>query len=452
MNNKAKETVKKFNMLKEGDTVLVALSGGADSVALLRFLKETEKEYGLRVYACHLNHMIRGAEAERDEKFCEELCEKLGVQLFIKRADIPKISEETKQSLELCGREERYRFFAETIEKLGGGKIALAHNLNDLAETMFFNITRGTSIIGVASIPPVRDNVVRPLLYCPRLDIENYLEKLKQDFVTDSTNLEDVYTRNIFRHKIVSVLQEINPQLLEHIETLSKAAAEDEELLKALSVKALEEARLDGDGYAIEKLSSLAPSLLKRALRAFLEKEGFEISARLIEEVAEIVLKGQGKINVSCDRFVVCRSGCLKTERLAEKIPFWSMDISLGDNSFFTKILRLSYLSIIDYRSALGYNKKSGEKKEFLALDASKAAGKLTVRKRMEGDKIRIADRNLSKSIKKLFSEKKIPLEKRDKMPVVLCDGKIAGIIGVCADESFKIENETKNVLILEII
>ena len=180
---KIQQTIAEYGMLKPGEPVLVALSGGADSVALLLSLREL----GYPVRACHLHHGLRGGEADRDERFCRELCAQKGVRLSVRRVDAAAYARETHESVETAARALRYAFFRETA---GGSKTATAHTADDNLETMLFHLARGTGLDGLAGIPPVRDGIVRPLITCTREEVEAFLAARGQGFVTDSTNLE----------------------------------------------------------------------------------------------------------------------------------------------------------------------------------------------------------------------------------------------------------------------
>ena len=201
------KAIEQFSLIRKGDRVTVALSGGADSMSLLYALNSLKNELGISLFAAHLNHMIRGDEALRDEQFVKAECEKLGVKLFCERANIPEIAQKNGESLELCARKVRYTF----LERVSnGGLVATAHTASDNLETMLFNLARGTAIDGLCGIPPKRDIYIRPLIFVTRDDVEKYCKQESVPFVTDSTNLSDDYTRNKIRHKIIPVLKEIN--------------------------------------------------------------------------------------------------------------------------------------------------------------------------------------------------------------------------------------------------
>ncbi|MDE5649348.1 MAG: tRNA lysidine(34) synthetase TilS, partial [Oscillospiraceae bacterium] len=208
MIDKIINTIEIYSMIKKGDRITAALSGGADSVCLLLVLKELSESYNITVDAIHINHCIRGEESDRDEEFCRSLCTKLHIPITVIRTDVPSAAAGSKKSLEETARDIRY----ETFKKHAGknGKIATAHTLSDNAETVILNLARGTGLKGLCGIPPVRDNIIRPLIEITRQQVEDCLKEQNQGFVTDSTNLSNDYTRNRIRHNIIPELLKIN--------------------------------------------------------------------------------------------------------------------------------------------------------------------------------------------------------------------------------------------------
>ena len=198
-----------YKMIEKGDTVVAALSGGADSVSLLHALTELSGELGITVSACHVNHHLRGAESDADMHFCEEFCRRLGVELRVLEADVASMQQK-HESLEECARRVRYDFFAEVSD---GKKLATAHNSNDCAETVLLNLMRGTGLKGLCGVPPVRGNIIRPLIFCTREEVEEYCQSRGLSWVTDKTNLSTDYTRNKIRHIILPEMLKINGSL-----------------------------------------------------------------------------------------------------------------------------------------------------------------------------------------------------------------------------------------------
>ena len=224
--------LKKYNMLEKGGTVVVGLSGGADSVCLTHALWSIKDELDLTLVAAHVNHGIRGGEAQRDEDFCKAFCEKYGIEFKVLKADIPALSQQQGLGEEECGRKVRYEFFSSLAGE--NGKIATAHNLNDNAETLLFNLTRGTALKGAGGIPPVRDNIIRPLILTPREEIERYCADNSLSFITDSTNLKNEYTRNKIRNIIIPQLKEINSDAVSALAGFCEYAREDSVFLESL--------------------------------------------------------------------------------------------------------------------------------------------------------------------------------------------------------------------------
>ena len=210
MLDKALSAVEKYNMLSPGAAVIAAVSGGADSMAMLLFLMKISERYSLSLTVAHVNHGLRGEEARRDEEYVRSFCEKNSLRFEVLHADVAALAKQSGETCEECGRRVRYEFF-ESIDK--NAKIATAHTASDNAETMLFNLARGSSLKGLCGIPPVRGNIIRPLIFCTREDIEAFCRENSLDFVTDSTNLTLDYSRNKIRHIAVPALKEINSAL-----------------------------------------------------------------------------------------------------------------------------------------------------------------------------------------------------------------------------------------------
>ena len=226
MEKKISEAVSCYGMEKMLEGAIVGFSGGADSSAVLHYLKDR----CACVLAVHINHMIRGEEADRDELFCKSMAEKYGVEFLAVRVDVPSLAKERKKGLEETARDERYRVFGELIQKNPQYKcIVTAHNANDNGETVIFNLARGSGANGISGIKPVSGNVVRPLIYCTREDIIKYCLDNNIEYVTDSTNSDTDYTRNNIRHNILPQLLSINPNFLESCSRLGEILRRDEE-------------------------------------------------------------------------------------------------------------------------------------------------------------------------------------------------------------------------------
>lgn len=311
------ESVRKFKMTDDFTNVAVALSGGADSVSLLRALSESADSLGITIYACHLNHGLRGSESDRDEEFCKTLCEKMQIPIHTKRIDV-KTLQNKHEGIENAARRARYAFFREIHERTGA-VIATAHTASDNAETVLLNLTRGTGPRGLCGIPPRREFIIRPLLNVTREDVERYLETLGQDFVTDCTNLSTDYTRNKIRMNVISRLEEINPAFAGAVTRMCEAAREDSEFLEELAERALNEAE-SGRGYDAAKIYALPEAVKSRVVRKILEDGGIEPSALRINTAKSLLNQRSARFNPCKNRYFTIRKGIAFVEKVEQKI------------------------------------------------------------------------------------------------------------------------------------
>ena len=288
--------------------ILVAFSGGADSSALLYMLATYAKINGGRIYAAHVNHMIRGEEADRDEEFCKKFSDSLGVELFVCRRDVPEYAKRTSQSVETAARQVRYEFFDSIMQEHGIPILATAHNANDNLETIIFNICRGCGLTGVSGIPESRPckhgTVVRPILYMSRAEILDFCKQNSLDFVTDSTNTDTDYTRNKIRAQIVPILTEINSAAVENAARLSQSLREDSACLESLSDWFFEEMNDDGS-FEIEKILGSPAAVTNRAISSlyYAVSGGTSLEAVHLSDIGELCNKGvpHSRINLPSD-------------------------------------------------------------------------------------------------------------------------------------------------------
>lgn len=304
-----------------GAAVCAALSGGADSVSLLLALRELSAERGFALSACHLNHGLRGEESDRDQRFCGELCARLGVPLYSRRIAVTELAEK-HESLEETARRVRYDFFRDALNALGGNAVlATAHTANDNAETVLINMTRGTGLAGLCGIPPVRGlgefRVVRPLIYCTRAEVEEFLFECGQNFVTDRTNLSEEYTRNKIRRRMLMEILDINPSAIETLGRMTRNLREDNAFLEELAEKALAENRT-GRGYNAAELAKLPRPIRSRVVRKILADGGIEPSSLRINTAAELLSKRSARYNPCKDRFFTIRKGVCFVEKIEQ--------------------------------------------------------------------------------------------------------------------------------------
>lgn len=306
---KVRNTISEHDMIPAGGAVVAALSGGADSVSLLFALSKLSQELDFTLSACHINHGLRGEESDSDMRFCQELCDRLGIELHILNTDVRDFQKK-HESIEETARRVRYDFFAEVSQ---GKKLATAHNCNDSAETVLLNMMRGTGLKGLCGIPPVRENIIRPLIRCTRDEVESYCTENALSYVTDKTNLSDDYTRNKVRHAILPEIMKINSSFLETASRMQQHLREDSELLESMAAQALDSAKTEG-GYKAVELSALPKPIRTRVIKKILSDGGIEPSTLRISMTDDILLAGKGKINPCRNRFVIVKKGILYVE------------------------------------------------------------------------------------------------------------------------------------------
>lgn len=430
MTDKMLKALADFSMIDSGDSIVVALSGGADSVALLHALNSVKEKYNLTIYACHLNHLIRGVEADRDEQFVRRLCDKLGIELFVKRVDVPALAKEHKTSLELCGRNVRYKFFAELAHKLNA-KIATAHTASDNVETVLFNIARGTSVTGLCGIKPVRDYIIRPLILASRKDVEQYCNENVLDFVTDSTNLTDDYTRNNIRHNAVPTLATVNPDLESAVARMCMSMTDIKEYIDKISFKEINKCKTEY-GYSCDKLLSLDNAILTNVLFLIAKEHGADVDARHIELILG-AMKDGGCVDLLSHKRAVCKQGVLRIIDTDDNFAFDS--IKLKDSEDFTYISKKELKNI---------NKKLLNN----CIGCDIITDETKLRTREEGDSFTLFGRNVTKTLKKLLNEYKIPAEKRDTLKVVANGSTVLWVEGIGTSKQGRVDAHSSGAYI----
>ncbi|MBO4216659.1 MAG: tRNA lysidine(34) synthetase TilS [Clostridia bacterium] len=412
---KVKAYVTGENMISAGDKVLLALSGGADSVAMAHILLTLSGEMGFSVCAAHLNHCLRSEESDYDELFVRNFCSVREIELKVERADIAALASASKRGIEECARSVRYDFLFRAAAEFGADRIATAHTLSDNAETLIFNIVRGSGLKGICGIPETRGKLIRPLLRLTREETEGYDREAGLPYVTDSTNSDTDYTRNYIRQEIIPRLTELNPSFLASVERLTGAVKEDNSFIEREADRLLAVAGEKNCDLAI--LREADPSVVKRVLaRIYSDFTGRKLDAKGLNAfLAFVNEEGDGRTQLP-GAFAVKYSGQLKlTDSAERKQP----------KRFYFAAEKMNVLP--DGRMVMIHVEKGGSAVDGFDIDASRIVGSLRLRLRVPTDEMRLPKRP-TKSLKKLFSEMKIPIEERDRA-VVLCDDK--GIVWV---------------------
>ena len=393
MLNKLRAFCKEHHLISKGDTVVCAVSGGADSMALLWALYLLKEEWELDLSAAHFNHRLRDEESDRDEQFVRDFCSGYGIALHVGSAQVVA----GEKGLEAAARDARYAFL-QTLP----GKIATAHTADDNAETVLMHLIRGTGLKGLGGIAPRRDSLIRPMLNVTRAEVEAFLEEYAVDHITDSSNETDAFLRNRLRHNVMPLLHEENPRFAENLSATALRLRQDEQALADLS--RMEQPEVD-------KLRAMAPAVRTRALEAFLKESGVrEPEAAHIQLLESLVFSKNPSAKANFPGGITVG----RNYGLLEVVP--------TSQPLNSEILCCEATEIVNTKD----------------LFTVHPVGKVFVRSRQSGDTIRLPGG--TKSIKKLFIDRKIPAARRDQIPILCDDAGILGIpgIGVNLDRAAK--------------
>ncbi len=431
MITKVSKTLKQNNV-KRGDCILVALSGGMDSSVLLDVLCRLREEFGISVVAAHLNHMLRGDAANSDENFAREKCKAYQVPFISERVDVAEAAKKRGESEELAARNIRYDFLYRAKKELGADFIATAHNANDNLETMLFNLSRGSGIDGMGGIPPVRGEIIRPLIECSRAEIEEYAKTFEVPFCVDGTNAELLYSRNKIRHNVVAPLTDINPKTIENASRTASILRIEAEFLKKSAEQYAKKISRDGVSCVAAELLA-EPALISRVCEIFISRalgeENYSLEFCHTEQIIRLA-----KSPSPSDRISLPRGAVVK--RRYDEIVF--------EKAEETEVLPV--LSLKEGESMWGdytVSVKKTEKNEkvnslfntfFVPCD--RIQGSLVIRGRKLGDEIKLSGRK-TKTLKRLFIDEKLPRDERGKVPVIADDEKVFGVLGFGSDCRF---------------
>lgn len=436
MLEKARSLLSSFH-LKEAERILVGYSGGADSTALLVFLAEACGRENIAAY--HVHHGIRGDEADRDEAFCRDFCEKLGIFFSAGHADVPSLAREKGLSLETAARQARYALLKAAAESFSCQTIALAHHLNDFAETFLFNLARGAGSTGLSSIPAERQEegfrIIRPFLSTSRREIEAYICEKGLAFVSDSTNASDDHARNRIRHHVITELEAINPAFLENLRAAALLLRQDDAYLES-EAKAVYAAHLQPEGLLSEDLFLLPPPISSRVLRRFLSSHGVTVTRTVLASAEALFSPGSSpsaKIDVGNGLEVRRCYAYLTVGKKEQAEGFDPIRIPLASDGVY----RLSNGMSVSLRHE-SYPGKAAISSESLYIPA--LDGELVLRPRRVGDRFIAAGG--TKELKKLFIDKKIPKHLRMEAPVGEIAGEIAFVYLIGSAKPFWVSRE----------
>lgn len=450
--DEVKSTIRKYSMLSPGDTVLVGLSGGPDSVCLLQVLTELKDELSLGLYAAYIDHGLRPLETPGEIDFCKNLCKRLDVPFMVMAINVREYVIQGGLSKQEAARHLRYKALKEIASEVRASKIALGHNADDQVETFFINILRGTGPKGLSGIPPVRENIIRPLIETGRAEIEEYLEKEKLNYIIDSSNLKKDYLRNWIRLSLTPEMRKINPSLTETLTRMMDIIKEEEGYFDILVTKALMRMiTRKREGYIelfLSPMETLDRVLLRRVLRRAIDEiKGLKrISFTHIEGILALVKNGKAgdRLYLPNDlRVIKGYSTLIITTEPPIKIGRYNLTIP---GEVIIKETGIKIEAVISEKID-----DIGDGKNILTLDADKVEENLHIRPRERGDFFYPLGFGKRKKLQDFFVDERIPRDERDTIPLVLSGNDIIWVVGFRGDERFKVTKDTKRFLRLKV-
>ncbi|WP_446898049.1 tRNA lysidine(34) synthetase TilS [Clostridium sp. LBM24168] len=446
------DTIKKNNMFDKKDKVIVAVSGGPDSLCLLHILYTLREKLGILLCVVHLNHGLRGKEADEDEEFVREFCKKINVGFRSKKVNINKIAREYNISSESAGRKVRYEFFDEVKKEIGAHKIAIAHNANDQAETVLMRIMRGSGLEGLTGIKAVRsDTFVRPLINNTRYEIEQYCRENKLNPRIDKTNFQTIYSRNKVRLELIPYIEKnFNRNIIRTLNRLSDIIKVDSDYLNRISQEKFKKyCDITSEKVIISKEAFLEDeSIISRILRLALQKvSGYLHNFERIHimDIIRIQNHPTGKQLMLPNSIVVLNNyGSIiikkNIEKYAQHINNYILHEGINNISEYNcKVYINTYYG--------KYNRYKGKDRYIEYFDLDKVKGDIVLRNRKEGDRFRPLGMDGSKKLKNMFIDLKIAKDKRENIPLI-CFGKDIGwVVGYRISDLFKVDESTRNIL-----
>lgn len=425
--------MEQWNMLpQKGGVILCALSGGRDSMCLLHYLHHLGKTKGFTVAAAHLNHLMRPT-AQRDVNFVKNFCAENDIPFYTEAVPVYDMAKEWNVTVEEAGRRARYEFLARTADAIGAGRIATAHHQNDQAETVLLNLLRGTGPEGLGGIPPVRGRYIRPLLNTPRTEIETYLKENGIAHIEDETNTDTDFARNRLRLEIWPQLATINEALTEHIASAAAITRRENEYLDGLASELLPAA---GTQIPCEKLKSAPPILQSRMVRLLLRRLPAgkkDVGAVHIDSILHLAETG-GVLSLPSKMQAVCRDGMLTLSVLPEQLD--EQELHFGENRWgnYRIILTNVPFDVTNVPFCM----------DNLDFFCDECSPKVTVRPWHRDDRLTLPGNRGTRSLKRLFADAGIPPERRETVPVICINGRLAAAWGVGKNQTFSGESNQK--------
>ncbi len=429
-------------LLVPGDKVLVGVSGGADSVCLLRVLNALRERLGIVLHAAHVNHGLRGAEAEADEAFVQTLCDELAIPLSVHRADVGSLAKERGCGVEEMGREVRYAFFRRLVQERGMTKIAVAHNADDNVETILMAHLRGTGLAGLSGMAWEREGIIRPLLDVSRAEIEAYMRG--RAYRTDRTNGDTTYFRNRVRLELLPYLKkQCNPNYAACVLERAPYYAEVDDFLETAVDAAYAAAGME-DGLSMRACAALHPAVRRGVVRRFLGCRGADASFRHVDAVLGLMEKGQTGRSLDVGGGLVVRLSydLLQIVHTKEDISY-CYTLPVGGSVYVPETGYMVYADVVD-------DMKPGSADAY--VDGGKlAGGELCVRSRRPGDWFLPFGMGHRKKLKDFLMDRKVPQDVRDRIPIVTCGSDVVWVGGMRLDERYQVTERTTQVVRLRL-
>ncbi len=442
--DKAGEYIRRHHLLEAGDTVVVGLSGGADSVALLSVLVNL----GYKCLAAHCNFHLRGEESDRDEQFCEALCTRLGVELVRVDFDVAARMKSTGESIEMACRSLRYDWWAELLSSRGCKAVAVGHHKEDNVETFFINLLRGSGIGGLKAMLPRRGNVIRPLLEMTRAEILDYLDSIATSYVTDSTNLENDFTRNKLRNLVIPGIEDVFPGASQSVAS-SISRLQDNYALYNDFIDELTERYVDREGKIDIATVMIKEKHPRMVLFELLSRVGLNMTQT--ENILDSMNSGKGcpasgKVFKSTPVSYFLDRGVLIPITESDASSTDAVTVSLDKAPFSCRKLSLQDFCLM---------KNGGQlKKNSIYLDAAVLTGRptFTLRSWRKGDRFRPFGMKGSRLVSDLFSDAKLSIHEKGKVRILLRNEDIIWVVGMRASDLYKVKDSTSEVLELSIL
>ncbi len=453
----AMRAIKQYYMINYGDTVIVACSGGADSMALLRFLHFNKRNLGITVHAAHVNHGLRGAESDADEQFVANFCKDNDITLHCKRLNLPLNASEN-----MC-REKRYEFFYSLEYKYENCKVATAHTKNDNAETVLLHIARGSGLVGICGIAPVADRIIRPFLFVSRVEVEDYLKANNTAFITDSTNLTDKFARNRVRLNILPQLERINPEVYDSFERLALISTQTVEYMQLSAHELLQKAYITNvageGGYNCRVLANAHVAVRNAALH-MLFAPMCNVNQKRINLANDAILNGSGSVEINkqytfCVKQKIARivrnkyliNNISDTNEIAEEI---SINDAISHKTInllggYTLLIKLKkYEKKVNFEKTLKKHLKNVADYDKIVCDA-------VFRVKKMGDIYCVPTSGMTKPLKKVYSEAKLSSELRAINPVLAMGNTIVWANSFGTAKNYLPDENTRNFLIIDL-